>query len=568
MPTTSSTKKSTSSTKTKAAPATKAAKAKRASAKPSKPAKAASAKSAKAASAKPAKAANAKPAKSTSTKPAKATSAKSAKAAGAKSTEQITADLEAFLRRLRKPRIAKVAAEIIAYAKSAGGAFAQAAQDLGVLQKAAKIGEHGLVSALLDAGVDPNTDAEEHPGSDRALAAVFDDSDLSEKSVLAIVKTLLAKGATPDALCPDGVGVQNLNFRRETALDAAVKRRSMAAIELLANASSPTTRTHGLNTLLDERAFRFDDEAKAALARMLDLADLDVPDHDGMYALHMAAKRGDLAIVEGIFARAKTKLPRLAEDVSAPLELAVRPAGGMYPTVKFPAGSSPLAVARLVRARLAQTVAEFHRQGDEGQRTYHLPQIEPVVAGCAAIVEFLEGQGQVDDTKAAPLAAPLATVLAACSELAANLGIATFDERAALIDSTRTGAFGFFLECAKLIRPELDDAGRAKLEQHLVGKFITGTIERNVLLRDEEDDLEDFGPDPKQFRVWPEDYPEEFQSLLESAAHYGVNGDAVLSLEARDGDTTKLWEISHDAGVDHGPVDLWVKSSVTALIRA
>jgi hypothetical protein len=482
--------------------------------------------------------------------------------------------LASFIRRLKRPRIESVGAEMTAFVKEAGPSIARIAEELGVLEIAARHKLVELAEVLLAAGVDPNLAPTDWDGTDRqtrALASAFSElAGPDDPAVAHLLGALLDAGAHVDTLYP-APHIKLSNSRHRTALDEAISRRATPAIQRLAAKASEQTRIHGLCTLLVKDRHRARDvEWDKTLDAVLGVAPVDGTDHDGMSPLHVAAARGELDIFSRIQDAARDKLPRLGAGVSWPV-LISPPGGGPYPTLQFPAGATPLYVARSVQAKYEQVLALYKAPTIQpGTVARDVAALESTIAGHASIIDLLTSQGAVDDTQQAALSEPLEKVRRACTALAAHLGVSSFERDVAMIDPTNTGPFGFFLECAKLVRPTIDEAARARLDAHLAGQFVTNSLWREVVTEGDDDfdvPAYEWGPSESAFRVYFDSYPEDARKLLEDGKHYGVFGENLITLENSSG-VTKLWEIGPERVIEHGEFTQWIVNQIAALTAA
>ncbi len=471
--------------------------------------------------------------------------------------------LAAFGRRLRRPRIAQVGAEMVTFVNESGASLKGVAEELGTLELAARNGLVDLVEALLAIGVDPNVIAPgtpQYPFSRPALAGAFEAENQDDPAFERMLQLLLGAGADPNGVCG------SYNGRAEVVLDAAVYRSSRVGVRTLLDKVSLSSQSNAWCTFLA----RFLNTSRnphelAWLGELLERLPVDGVGLDGMSPVHAAAACADAQLFGQIQDRAIVKVPQLAKAVSWELRL-VAPPGGISNTVLLPAGATPLFVARAVRSK-CERYLDLHRAAPDTTlgRAGYITSFERRIAELSKVIETLEQQGVVDGVQAAELPEPLSTVLSASKAIAEHLGVAAFTDKAATIDPTGKGPFGYFLSCIDLMRPALDERVRERLDATLVGKFITGSLRCQVLVDDEEDPFEDFGPDPKDVRIRLDDYPESARTLLEQGKHYGVNGDNIVTLENSTG-TTKLWEINTNEVIEHGDVVVWLTRSAGELV--
>lgn len=468
--------------------------------------------------------------------------------------------LAGFARRMRKPRIESVGAELLAYVNETGPALVPIAEELGTLELAARYKLVELAEALIHIGVSPDAKRARTggaPSPDGALANAFDNlENENDPAFERLLRLLLDAGANPDAVC------SSYNGRAEVVLDAAVSRASRVGVRIIGERASETSKAHALCTIIARLVTYRSPAILTWIDELLGLWPVDGAGFDGISPLHAAAIAGDLALFARMQSQASVKVPRARDTVSWPLVMSLPPGASGAPSVLIPAGATPLFVARAVRAKCEQylDVARALPASDPS-RGPHISEQERRIAGHSAVIESLEQQGVVDDTAAAPLPPTLATVLAAATALAEHLGIRGFRERASAIDPIGKGPFGYFLACADLLRPALDTDGRQRLESSLVGKLVTGTVSQQVLVEDEEDPFEELGPDPATIRLRLDDYPEAARDLLERGKHYGVHGDRIVTLESSGG-ATKLWEIGREDVIEHGVIESWIARSV------
>lgn len=471
--------------------------------------------------------------------------------------------LAAFGRRLRRPRIAQVGAEMVTYVNEAGASLKSVAEELGTLELAARNGLVDLVEALLAIGVDPNAIAPrtpQAPFSRPALAGAFEAEDQDAPAFERMLHLLLGAGADPNAVC------DSYNGRAEVVFDAVVYRSSRVGMRALLDKVSETSKANAWCTFLA----RFLNTSRnphelAWLGELLERLPVDGVGLDGMSPVHAAAACADAQLFGQIQDRAIVKAPKLHKAVSWELRLAAPP-GGISNTVLLPAGATPLFVARAVRSK-CETYCALYRAAPEttSGRAGYIASFERRIAELSKVIEALEQQGVVDGVQAPELPEPLSTVLSASKAIAEHIGVTAFTDKAATIDPTGKGPFGYFLSCIDLMRPALDEGVRERLDATLLGKFITGSLRCQVLLDDEEDPFEELGPDPTDVRICVADYPERARTLLEHGKHYGVNGDNIVTLESSTG-TTKLWEINTNEVIAHGDVVVWLTRSAGELI--
>jgi hypothetical protein len=278
----------------------------------------------------------------------------------------------------------------------------------------------------------------------------------------------------------------------------------------------------------------------------------DVPGHDGVTPLHVAAMRGDLASFVWLQERPGcAQAPQVQQHVEWSLEGAADPGGGVTPVIALPRGATPLFAARQAQARYEELLGLYRALPiDHQSRRREEERVAAAVQGTAAITRRLEDQGVRDETRL-QLPEELAFIVAECSRLAKALGVAGFDARAARLGGLGAGPFGIFLECAQLLRPGLTEAARARLEQTLCGRFVTGSLERRLVFDDPADPLDE-PDDPAVLRLRLEKYPLEVQARLRTASHYGLDGQAILSVEKVDG-STRLFSSSPERVTDLGP---------------
>ncbi|MBA3391702.1 MAG: hypothetical protein H0T89_03610 [Deltaproteobacteria bacterium] len=489
-------------------------------------------------------------------------SEKKPKSTKTKKTAPVATDrreaLLAFGRRLRRPRIAQVEAEMVTFVNESGASLKSVAEELGTLELAARNGLVDLVEALLAICVDPNVIPPRTPGSSSkgALASAFEAEDQDDPAFERMLQLLLSAGADPTAVC------DSYNGRAEVVLDAAVYRRSRVGVRLLLDKVSETCKANAWCTFLARLPSNPRSPNELAwLGELLELMPVDGVGLDGMSPVHAAAACGDAELFDRIRYRAIVKVPQLPKAVSWELRLAAPP-GGISNTVLLPTAATPLFVARAVRSKCEMYCA-LYRAAPEATpgRTGYIASFEHRIAELSKVIEALEQQGVIDGLQAPELPEPLSTVLSVSTAIAERIGVAAFTDKAATIDPTGKGPFGYFLSCVDLMRPALDERVRERLDVTLVGKFITGSLRCQVLVDDEEDPLEDFGRDPKDVRIRLDDYPESARTLLEQGKHYGLNGDNIVTLENSTG-TTKLWEINTDEVIEHGDVVSWLTRSV------
>ncbi len=471
------------------------------------------------------------------------------------------AALAAFGRRLRKPRIEQVGAEMVTYVKETGPSIARIAEELGTLELAARTKLVELAEVLIGFGVDPNVPGPRQPGGERiALANVFEAEDRDDPASERLLRLLLDAGADPNAAC------SNYNGRVEAALDRAVYRSSRVGVKVLRDKVNDTSKANAMCTMLAMLiAYSPFKPHVEWLCELLELLPVDGFGFDGMSPVHAAAACGDAELFARVQDRASDKVPRLPKPVSWELRISPPP-GGISNTVLLPAGATPLFVARAVRSKFAQYLALW-RAAVDPSRNSSIASLERMLAEYGKVIERLEGQGVVDELRAPELPEALSSVLSASNTIAEHLGMAGFIEKAATIDPTGKGPFGYFLSCIDLMIPALDDQARERLDSTLVGKFVTGSLHCQVLVEDEDDPFEGLAPGPNDVRIRLDDYPESARVLLEQGTHYGVNGDNIVTLENSTG-ITKLWEIGPDAVIEHGDVVKWLTRSVGELTAA
>ncbi len=469
--------------------------------------------------------------------------------------------LAAFGRRLRKPRIEQVGAEMVAYVKEIGPSLARIAEELGTIELAARNKLVELANVLINFGVDPNVPGPRQPGCPKgALANAFEAENRDDPAFERLLRLLLDAGADPNAACYD------YNGRVESALDRAVYRSSGVGVKVLRDKVNDTCKANAMCTKL-ARMIAFNPRSPHEVewfCELLELLPVDGFGFDGMSPVHAAAACGDAELFARIQDRATDKVPRLLKTVSWELRI-VAPPGGISNTILLPAGTTPLFVARAACSKFEQYLALWRAVAETTpSRGSSIASFERMLAEYGKVIERLEQQGVVDEMRAPELPEALSSVLSASKTIADHLGVAGFTEKAATIDPTGKGPFGYFLSCIDLIRPALDDQARERLDSTLVGKFVTDSLRCQVLVEDEDDPFEAFGRGPNDVRIRLDDYPESARVLLEQGKHYGVNGVNIVTLENSTG-TTKLWEIGPDAVIEHGDVVTWLTRSVGEL---
>jgi len=461
---------------------------------------------------------------------------------------------------------------LLALVEQEGDAICEALAEAGVLGIVGWQGDVELVAKLLERGVDPNAvDKPSHgvPGT-TPLQAVTEGIPDDEAKNLAVIELLLAKGASVDALYPPPD--VRVSTPRHGPLDNAVKSQRGRLLEKLLPYASEASRTHALVTaVLQTEGQKSDSGPRKFLTEWIPKLPVDGAGPMGLSALHAAAIVGDEEVYALVEAHAKEKQPKLAEAVSfTSYSFPSGPGGGLIPSARFAAGSTPLDVIAPVRAVFVAGRGKFEAaKGGKGWGAFNESQLAKIVARIEALDALeakLKAGGATSGATREALPGPLGIVEVALMRLAKAAGTeARLAAAIGGIDTTGMGPLGFLLQ----ITSDAKDAF-APLERqgtHRLDLFLTGALRATPVL---------YGPKAKSLRgtflepgedtvlIWPEEYPAEAKRIFETAL-LGLDGDTVIGA-TKEHDGTKLWAVDHESVTLLGEMTAFVTEGAAALL--
>lgn len=461
---------------------------------------------------------------------------------------------------------------LLALVEQEGDAICEALAEAGVLGIVGWQGDVELVAKLLERGVDPNAvDKPSHgvPGT-TPLQAVTEGIPDDEAKNLAVIELLLAKGASVDALYPPPD--VRVSTPRHGPLDNAVKSQRGRLLEKLLPYASEASRTHALVTaVLQTEGQKSDSGPRKFLTEWIPKLPVDGAGPMGLSALHAAAIVGDEEVYALVEAHAKEKQPKLAEAVSfTSYSFPSGPGGGLIPSARFAAGSTPLDVIAPVRAVFVAGRGKFEAaKGGKGWGAFNESQLAKIVARIEALDALeakLKAGGATSGATREALPGPLGVVETALMRLAKAAGTeARLAAAIGGIDTTGMGPLGFLLQ----ITSDAKDAF-VSLERkgtHRLDLFLTGALRATPVL---------YGPKAKSLRgtflepgedtvlIWPEEYPAEAKRIFETAL-LGLDGDTVIGA-TKEHDGTKLWAVDHESVTLLGEMTAFVTEGAAALL--
>jgi antitoxin component YwqK of YwqJK toxin-antitoxin module len=461
---------------------------------------------------------------------------------------------------------------LLALVDQEGDAVCEALAEGGVLGIVGWRGDVEMVARLLERGVDPNApDKPSHgvPGS-TPLQVVTEGTPDDEAKNLAVIDLLLAKGASVDALYPPPD--VRVSTPRHGALDNAVKAYRGALIEKLLPHASEATKVHALVTaVLQTEGQPSESAARKLLAEWLPKLPVDGVGPMGLSPLHAAAIVGDADVYALVEAHAKEKQPSLAEAVSfTSYSFPSGPGGGVIPSARFAAGSTPLDLIGPVRAVFVAGRGKFEAaKGGKGWGAFNESQLAKIVARIEALDALeakLKAAGATSGATREALPGPLGVVEAALMRLAKAAGTeARLAAAIGGIDTTGMGPLGFLLQ----ITTDAKDAFAPLPRQgtHRLDLFLTGALRETPVL---------YGPKAKALRgtflepgeetvlIWPEEYPAEAKRIFETAL-LGLDGDTVIGA-TKEHDGTKLWAVDNESVTLLGEMTAFVAEGAAALL--
>jgi antitoxin component YwqK of YwqJK toxin-antitoxin module len=461
---------------------------------------------------------------------------------------------------------------LLALVEQEGDAVCDALAEGGVLGIVGWQGDVEMVAKLLERGVDPNApDKPSHgvPGA-TPLQAVTEGTPDDEVKNLVVVELLLKKGASVDALYPPPD--VRVSTPRHGPLDNAVKSQRDRLLEKLLPYASEASRAHALVTaVLQAEGQPSDSRPRRFLAEWITKLPVDGAGPMGLSALHAAAIGGDEDVYALVEAHAKEKQPKLAEAVSfTSYSFPSGPGGGLIPSARFAAGSTPLDLIGPVRAVFVAGRGKFEAaKGGKGWGAFNESQLAKIVARIEALDALeakLKAAGATSGATREALPGPLGVVEAALMRLAKAAGTeARLAAAIGGIDTTGMGPLGFLLQ----ITSDAKDAF-APLERrgaHRLDLFLTGALRETPVL---------YGPKAKALRgtflepgeetvlIWPEEYPAEAKRIFETAL-LGLDGDTVIGA-TKEHDGTKLWAVDSESVTLLGEMTAFVAEGAAALL--